>query len=357
MVAAAKGGGAGGGAFPDTAMMEEQRRKNKYRDHHHRRREGGREGGGRSRSSRKKAQYQLDIIDKLDVSSIYGTGMFHHDGPFDACNPSRNRKGLRSTPMEAFPEDSANNSLGGSGPVNPKMDLDLYHGYTVEAHNDFSASTTANGRPEQQKKNTSNNEWDAKQRGEVVHGAQTMGLGTSTHLDGTPASRAAIKESDAENNLNNQTSSGGGLQRKKSIAQRIRGISNRDSSINGGGLRGNRDSTINYSTAPTTPRGTSAEPSRKLSFQEEEEEEVGSVVENGGGGRISTNSLAPPRPGMIGRSRSVSTPKSEYNNNNGGRRSTNNNNHDHRSLTVGSEDKPSGGGLISRMKSLRKHKD
>ena len=307
---------------PATAYDEQQRRRRRHRDPSRRSKEGG-----RSNRSSKKPQYQLDIIDKLDVSSIYGAGMFHHDGPFDACNPSRNRKGLRSTPMEAFPEDSANNTIGGSGPINPKMNVDLYHGYTVEAHNDYSTSTKVpKAAPE------GGGTWDAK-RSEVVHGTQTMGLGTSTHLDGAPASQAAInqrREMEAENNNNNNMQaqnggSGGGLQRKKSIAQRLRGISNRGDS-------GVRSTSVEHSSSSrlTPPYG------RKLSFQEEEEEEENEAEANKENGE---EKLSVPGAGIT-RSHSVGTPKGRASN--------------ERSLT-GFEEKKSGGGLISRMKSLRKY--
>ena len=258
--------------------------------------------------------------------------VFHHDGPFDACMPNRNRKGLRSTPMEAFPEDSANNTIGGSGPIKSKMDVDLYNGYTVEAHNDFSA-TGADPRKNEDPF------WDAKAR-DVVHGQQTPGLGTSTHLDGTPASSAAIRErreSEAENRPQNTS----GLQRKKSIAQKLRGIGNRDS--------GSRTSSGEY------PRGSTSSGSRHVGgvpggrspfFQEEEEDnELERIRAAKARQAQRAEGLRPPTLG-ISRSRSVSTPKAFDMGNRSNERS--------KTLEDG---KPStGGGLISRMKSLRKPK-
>ncbi|KAJ5917910.1 hypothetical protein N7454_010285 [Penicillium verhagenii] len=180
------------------------------RERRHRERE--RQRDGKPRSSRK--DRRLDIIDKLDVTSIYGTGMFHHDGPFDACNPHRNRKGARTAPMQAFPKNSTNMALGGSGPVNPNIDLNLFHGRMEEGYNDYNSGLNRNAETVQ---------IDAKTTLEPVHGAQTMGLGTSTFLDGAPASRSAIarRESAAEAQL----AANGGLQRKKSLAQRLRGRS------------------------------------------------------------------------------------------------------------------------------------
>ncbi|KAG8691404.1 hypothetical protein FRC09_011635 [Ceratobasidium sp. 395] len=45
----------------------------------------------------------VDVIDKLDYSGV-GATMFHHDGPFDACAPSRNKNKTKA-PMYAFDGD------------------------------------------------------------------------------------------------------------------------------------------------------------------------------------------------------------------------------------------------------------
>ncbi|CAE6429331.1 unnamed protein product [Rhizoctonia solani] len=47
-----------------------------------------------------KKSTHVDVIDKLDYSGI-GTATFHHDGPFDACAPSRNKNKTKA-PMYAF---------------------------------------------------------------------------------------------------------------------------------------------------------------------------------------------------------------------------------------------------------------
>lgn len=137
--------------------------------------------------------------------------MFHHDGPFDACNPNRNRRGLRTAPMQAFPKDSANMALGGAGPLNNKLNLDLFNGTTSEAHTDFAAS----GIPSSKNQEIV----DTRKRFDPVHGAESMGLGTSTFLDGAPASRAAMQQRKSENDNGFQP---GGLFRSKSLAQRFR---------------------------------------------------------------------------------------------------------------------------------------
>jgi len=144
--------------------------------------------------------------------------MIHHDGPYDAVQPHRNRKKDTRAPMEAFPAGSANNTLGGSGPLNTKIDLDRIHGRGAEGFTDFAGAES-----EWKKATPPTAEFSAKGRDDIVHGEQTHGLGTSTFLEGAPASRKAIEE---ETEAQRQKSlAEGGLGRKKSIAQRFRGIS------------------------------------------------------------------------------------------------------------------------------------
>ncbi|EMD60653.1 hypothetical protein GGP41_000955 [Bipolaris sorokiniana] len=158
----------------------------------------------------------LDLIDKLDVTGIYGPSMIHHDGPYDAVQPHRNRKKDTRAPMEAFPVGSANNTLGGAGPLNNKIDLDRIHGRGAEGFEDFSTA-------ESEWKKPVTTEYSAKSRNDIVHGEQSHGLGTSTFLEGAPASRKAIQE-DSDAQRQKQLAENG-LGRKKSIAQRFRGIS------------------------------------------------------------------------------------------------------------------------------------
>ncbi|GJC84582.1 protein PAL1 [Colletotrichum liriopes] len=165
----------------------------------------------------KKPSRRLDIIDQLDATSIYGTGLFHHDGPFDAANPHRNRKGSRRAPMHAFAKDSLNMSLGGAGPLNKRPDHATFLG-----NNDGDASAdfaTAAARNAERKNDPA--VFDPRARGSIVYGEESMGLGASTFLEGTPAARAAIQRTQAEQA---QQTAAEGLGRSKSIAQRIRGI-------------------------------------------------------------------------------------------------------------------------------------
>ncbi|KAI1359228.1 Pal1 cell morphology protein-domain-containing protein [Xylaria arbuscula] len=160
---------------------------------------------------------KLDIIDQLDATSIYGTGLFHHDGPFDACNPHRNRKGSRRAPMQAFAKDSANNTIGGAGPLNKRPDHKLFMGQ--EPHD---ASTMYAGAKDSSRSKTHEMElFDPKQRGDYEYGEQTLGLGSSTFLEGTPAARTAIARNQEETA---QEAAETGLGRKKSVVSRFKSI-------------------------------------------------------------------------------------------------------------------------------------
>jgi len=191
--------------------LNEERRRRERRKERDERAKDGKSGQRRARRPQ-----GLDLIDKLDVTGIYGPSMIHHDGPYDAVQPHRNRKKDARAPMEAFPVGSANNSLGGSGPLNSKIDLDRIHGRGAEGFTDFGSSEAEWKKPRPA-------EFSAKGRTDIIHGEQTHGLGTSTFLEGAPASQKAIQqETEAQRAAMLQE---GGLGRKKSIAQRFRGIS------------------------------------------------------------------------------------------------------------------------------------
>ncbi|KAK1996385.1 Pal1 cell morphology protein [Colletotrichum falcatum] len=195
-------------------LTEEEKKAKEARRRERERR--AREGKDKDKDPKKPSR-RLDIIDQLDATSIYGTGLFHHDGPFDAANPHRNRKGSRRAPMHAFAKDSLNMSLGGSGPLNKRPDHATFLG-----NNDGDASAdyaTAAGRNGERKNDPAL--FDPRSRGSIVYGEESLGLGASTFLEGTPAARAAIQRTQAEQA---QQSAAEGLGRSKSIAQRIRGI-------------------------------------------------------------------------------------------------------------------------------------
>lgn len=194
-----------------------ERRRAERRREREERRQREKEKARNGEKPKRKPQ-GLDIIDKLDVTGIYGQGLFHHDGPFDACNPHRNAKKDRRAPMQAFPADSANMQLGGAGPLRSRIDLDTFHGRGEEGFSEFAGT----------RKKTETNQWktepitiDPRQKVEPVHGEETFGLGTSTFLEGAPASRKDMQRRGSED----PEVHGGGLSRKKSIAQRFRGMS------------------------------------------------------------------------------------------------------------------------------------
>ncbi|KAI1779090.1 Pal1-domain-containing protein [Hypoxylon cercidicola] len=191
----------------------EARRRERERRH--------RDGKDKPKTGRK-----LDIIDQLDATSIYGTGLFHHDGPFDACNPHRNRKGSRRAPMQAFAIDSANNTIGGSGPITRRPDHAQFMGQEPhEASAMFSKATEKNG------SKSGADFFDPKQGSEFVAGEETLGLGSSTFLEGAPAARAAIQRTQAEQAQELEQ----GIGRKKSVVQRFRSIKRAPREYNDGG--------------------------------------------------------------------------------------------------------------------------
>ena len=117
--------------------------------------------------------------------------------------------------MHAFAKDSANNSLGGSGPLNARPDHSTIMGYhDDEAFKDYSsANQSRSGKSEAVV-------FDPKGRA-ILHGDESLGLGTSTFLEGTPVARTVIQRREQETA---QESLENGLQRKKSLAQRFRNI-------------------------------------------------------------------------------------------------------------------------------------
>lgn len=137
--------------------------------------------GHQGRRDKPKQGSSLDVIDKMDVTGVYGGSGFHHDGPFDACAPHRNKTSKRivATPISAFPADGPNNSLAVE---DPRL-LAYRKEETV-----YGRGGNADLPPE-----ISQASFDPTDRGVKVHGQQTMGLGSTTFIDGTPASRDAIE--------------------------------------------------------------------------------------------------------------------------------------------------------------------
>lgn len=251
--------------------------------------------------------------------------VFHHDGPFDACNPHRNRKGARTAPMQAFPKNSTNMALGGSGPVNANIDLNLFHGRMEEGYNDYNSGLNRNPETVQM---------DAKTALEPVHGAQTLGLGTSTFLDGAPASRSAIARRESANEA--QFAQNGGLQRKKSLAQRLRGKSGTGRIASPGRVGSPTEQGLPPPQLSSSHSASSRGNERNPFFQEDPDEEWDKKGSRIAEARLEGN----------GRLRSSSSPKQPT----GLERKTTSDRayEDQQKLNAG------GGGFLNRMKSLRK---
>jgi hypothetical protein len=133
--------------------------------------------------------------------------------------------------MQAFPKDSLNNVLGGGGPLNKRPDHATFLGHNDdEAFKDYSKGGVGyngfepydNGAVRPGPVRPESNILSATTRVEPIHGEETPGLGTSTFLEGAPASRTAMQRRESEQN----SPTDGGLGRKKSLAQKIRGINN-----------------------------------------------------------------------------------------------------------------------------------
>lgn len=220
----------------------EHREHKSDREHRsHRSHRSGEEGSkSRHRSSSTKHKKEdapkpknVDTIDKLDVTGLFG-GTFHHDGPFDACTPQRN-KNQKSAPVLAFPADGPNNSIKGKAPENIKdSTIDYVMGRSTDYNDDelYSAPIAErktspllsqynrDGNQSQSTiaavKNTENiTQFDSNKNATPVHGQTTLGLGSSTFLDGAPAANnTAYEEAEQRANI-------GGLNRKKSLKQKL----------------------------------------------------------------------------------------------------------------------------------------
>lgn len=150
--------------------------------------------------------------------------------------------------MEAFPEGSLNNSLGGAGPLNPRPDHATFMGqHDQEAYIDWQIKD---------KNVPSKSElpvFDPTSRGSAVHGDESLGLGSSTFLEGTPAARTAIQQRQDELAQELTTN---GLARKKSLAHRIRNINKGNSREREFQSLGRLNSTdYNYARSPPADGG------------------------------------------------------------------------------------------------------
>lgn len=146
--------------------------------------------------------------------------------------------------MKAFAKDSLNNALGGSGPVNKDIDLERFHGRGHEGFTDFSTSGAAKPitelvafepyagasapnryAPDIRPGVDRTSSFNPTDKVEPVHGDLSLGLGTSTFLEGAPAPRSVMQRRESESD------NAGGLGRKKSLVQKIRSINRSDRAV------------------------------------------------------------------------------------------------------------------------------
>ncbi|KAI5966971.1 uncharacterized protein KGF55_000380 [Candida pseudojiufengensis] len=223
---------------------------------HHNSRSHRKSSSSRNKSpSKKKVETipakNLDTIDKLDVTGFFGGG-FHHDGPFDACTPHRN-KNKKQAPVMAFPVDGPNNSIAGSGGnIDKDAQMKLAFGNyddidkneivgrkssiveespaikTNRITNDPSTSIYT------PKQNPSVINFDATAKTQPIHGYSTEGLGSTTFIDGAPAPapiRAkSLSRTGRNGNNNKEEEISSSPQQQNSFLRRVKSLKHRNKS-------------------------------------------------------------------------------------------------------------------------------
>ncbi|KAG4300767.1 hypothetical protein PCANB_002877 [Pneumocystis canis] len=152
----------------------------------------------------RRSRMHVDCIDLLDVTAMYGSGIFHHDGPFDACNPYRN-KNSQKDPLFAFPKNSTSMSLTKLESENSGFPIDKYFGHRdVEAYNEFSPSAFYS-RKKCSLDSSKSFTCESTQKVELPHSSETLGFSTSTFTEGSYSTSIAIQHpillSDKDKNM------------------------------------------------------------------------------------------------------------------------------------------------------------
>jgi len=208
--------------------------------------------------------------------------------------------------------------IGGSGPNNSKLNLDQIHGTQDEAHVDYNTSSFHDGYGYDMKRsNTGRATGFNPTDREAIHGPESTGLGTSTFLEGAPASRAAIQRRMTEEE-SIAAANAAGLSRKKSLAMKIRAV---------------RPSGRMTSPEPITPAGANkSESNVNPSFKDYDKEydKKGEQIASAEEKPNRTRAPSSPRRGL-GLERRVTA----------------------ESIDQDSETRMSGGGFLSRVKSLK----
>ncbi|GMM28052.1 Pal2 protein [Martiniozyma asiatica (nom. inval.)] len=228
----------------DRRYRDDERREHRDRSHRHeeydndRPRRSHTHSGHRHSSSRRKKFIQekskkLDTIDRLDVTGFFGGAKFHHDGPFDACIPQRN-KDVKAAPVAAFPADGPNNSIRGIQPNKTKndqydmafgnfnpdgervqntyLDSPVHEPYKTKSNSNTTVASTDNLATALSKARIS--QFDVTNT-KQLHGDESLGLGTSTFMDGAPVYGSNAQDKDRNT---------GGLTRKKTLLGRMKTI-------------------------------------------------------------------------------------------------------------------------------------
>lgn len=166
-----------------------------HRHHHSHRHHHDKEKKKLEKQKKAHKKIGVDTIDRLDGTGVFG-GSFHHDGPYDAVNPHRNKTSNKNAPVLAFPADGPNSSIGGPAKKTDKMD-EVFGRDTVESYTDLTSITRQPG--------ANAGTFDSKTTGVMIHGQRTEGLGSTTFLDGAPASQSAIDD-DIKNHIRRKQS-------------------------------------------------------------------------------------------------------------------------------------------------------
>ncbi|CCE64365.1 hypothetical protein TPHA_0H01590 [Tetrapisispora phaffii CBS 4417] len=141
---------------------------------------------------------KCDRIDELDVTATFGR-LFHHEGPFDAVAAYTNMN-YKVAPIYAFPPDGANNTLGPLRKTRftgiAKSDLYYRPRFLYDNELDMSGNEE-NNQYNSLYDNPDNSSsslccFDSKTNVKKVNGPATAGLGSSTFIDGCPASRNEV---------------------------------------------------------------------------------------------------------------------------------------------------------------------
>lgn len=200
-----------------------ERSDRERRSDRHRKRDKAQERKSGKKSPKKSGNHKLDVIDKLDVTPLFG-GRFHHDGPFDACTPARNRN-VKAAPVMAFPADGPNNSMKVHSTAHDQSRLNFAFGNyedddpivgTAVLRTNYSKQPLSDPQlSEIPRLNPSVVAFDVNQKAVPVHGPSTVGLGSTTFVDGAPVSKK-------EEEVLQSFQALGGVGRKKSLVHRLR---------------------------------------------------------------------------------------------------------------------------------------